>query len=148
MASIEDGALAVAQVLSHTGVKGMKWGVRKEAMSSPSSVKSTKTHTVVGKTKIKTQGGHSQPASSDAVKAALLQQTFRKSGPKALTNQELQDLANRLNLEQSVSRVAGRKPLVGQKWAEGELKRNGSQQISNLAKKAATKAAVAAAVAA
>lgn len=136
----------VESVLAHHGTKGMKWGVRKEAMRAPSSVKKVKTPTV-GKTKIKTTGGHGAPPHPDAVQAKLIQQTFRKSGANALSNQDLMVLQNRLNLEQNVSRLAKRKALPGQKWTEGEIKRSGSEQIKNLTKKLAAKAAVAAAVA-
>jgi hypothetical protein len=79
-----------------------------------------------------------------------MQQTLKKSGPNALSNAELQTMMNRLNLEQNVLRLSGSKTKAsGRKWAEDELKKNGSKKIgswmaADMAKTAAKAAAVAA----
>lgn len=73
-------------VLSHYGVKGMRWGVRR-SLSQPSS-----------------------GASDDATRASQLQRKARTGGTKALTNRDLQDLVTRLNLEQQYDRLRPRRP--------------------------------------
>lgn len=106
--SVEAGKEFVA----HYGVKGMKWGQRKSRSGTPRAAEahSVVTRAASSKTKIKTAGGHNHPATEDAIKAALAQQKLRKSGHHALSNKELQDLANRLNLEQQVSSLIGKQP--------------------------------------
>lgn len=100
-------------VLSHHGVKGMKWGQRKSRV--PPAPRATEAHSIVtrvasSKTKIKTEGGHNHPATEDAIKAALARQKLKTSGHHALTNAELQTLANRMNLERQVSTLIGKQP--------------------------------------
>lgn len=71
--------------LSHHGVKGMKWGVRKADNGSGSS---------------------SSPGSSDDAKKALA--SFNKvtaGGTKALSNEELRDLVSRMNLERQYNNM-------------------------------------------
>lgn len=107
--SVEAGEVFV----SHHGVKGMKWGVRKNR--TPPAAVAAKAESIVKnpknrKTSIKTEGGHNHPATEDAIKAALHKQKLQKSGHAALTNKELQELAQRLNLETQVSALVGKQP--------------------------------------
>jgi len=101
-------------VLEHVGVKGMRWGVRKE---EPAAVGVTATsvvpHGARRKTKIKTEGGENHPASQDAVKVAVAKAKLRKSGTSALSNQELQELQTRMNLERNVSQLVGGSTAIG-----------------------------------
>lgn len=102
--------------LAHYGVKGMRWGQRKQrAAPAPiePKVESIVKRSKLSKTKIKGEGGHNHPATEDALKAAAAQQKLKKSGPAALSNKELQDLAQRLNLEQQVTRLDAQGPAVG-----------------------------------
>lgn len=133
--------------LMHYGVKGMKWGIRKETTSTsdralkptPGGMKgrveavkqarasakaeSMKPKPVVvtpgvnskGKAAIKTEGGKNQPPHPDAIKAATTKQQLNESGIKSLSNKELQDLAQRLNLEQQVNRLAPQPQTFSQK---------------------------------
>jgi hypothetical protein len=85
--------------LEHFGVKGMRWGVRRESTTpSTKAPEKQKTPTPVvvsqqkGTSKLKTSGGTRQPASDEAVRAASLSQKLRKSGVNSLTNREMQDL--------------------------------------------------------
>lgn len=95
------------EFLEHYGVKGMRWGVR----NRPAPVAVTPSATSVvprgtkRQTKIKTQGGENHPATLDAIKAAEAKAKLRRSGTAALSNKELRELQERLNLERNVSNL-------------------------------------------
>lgn len=93
-------SITLDEVLSHHGVKGMRWG-RRKSDNSPTEVVVTRTP----KGKVKTAGGKNQPAHSDAVVARIAAQKAKKSGLDSLSNEELQRLARRLELEQKVSNI-------------------------------------------
>ena len=157
MSVVEEGKLAVEKALSHHGVKGMKWGVRKDAGGSDSKAVPVRTkvkpHAHM-KTKVKTRGGRGHEAVPEAISTRQNVQILKKSGVNALTNDQLRVMQERLNLEQNVSRLAKTKQnKVAKQWVEGELKKEGSRRIGNwvakdMAKSAAKKAAAAAALAA
>lgn len=90
--------------MEHYGVKGMKWGVRRGA---PEAVATTSTvvvpHGAKRKTKIEVAGGENHTASPDAVKVAEAKAKLKKSGAAALSNNELRDVATRMQLERQVT---------------------------------------------
>ena len=95
---MSDTAALGRQFLAHYGVKGMKWGVRKaRGAQAVSTVEKTG---ITGKTKIKAKGGGGHAAAPEAVSAALKKQKLKKSGPAALTNNELREIIMRAQLEQ------------------------------------------------
>ena len=135
-----------AEFLEHYGVKGMKWGVRRERgtpgffetkraqAEAKARVKRTpinpRTIDTIGSSKrkqttIAVKGGEDYPASPDALRVAGSQQKLKKSGVHALSNKELQEMAQRLNLETQVSVLMGKKIKKGpgQKFVEEQLKR-------------------------
>ena len=67
-------------VLEHHGVKGMHWGVRRDR-------------------------GASGPISADAARVSGLNKTVTTHGTRALSNEELQAVVTRLNLEQQHARL-------------------------------------------
>lgn len=80
------GGVSVNDFLVHFGVKGMKWGQKK----------ATK-----------------EEASKDAARAVELRTRAKRSKPKALSNAELQEAINRMQLEQNFKRLAvNEKPAV------------------------------------
>jgi hypothetical protein len=99
---------APLDILAHYGVKGMKWGVRKDSSISSTSQRSShlrrKATDVTAKQKpgqfVRTSGGKRQTASEDAVKVAATRQLAKKSTTDTLTNKQLQDAVTRMNLEQ------------------------------------------------
>ena len=116
------------QFLAHYGVKGMKWGVRKRRETK--GAETVEKIGFTGKTKVKATGGTGQAAVPDAVKAAIQKQTFKKSGAAALSNAELRELAQRLQLEQQVTQLAGS---PGQKFVSRQLGGVANQQTQRVA---------------
>jgi 2'-5' RNA ligase len=119
------------EFLEHYGVKGMRWGVRKEG--SVEVAVRTDQGVVRRKTKVATKGGWASDATDDAIKAAVAKQKLKKSGPAALTTNELGELARRLQLEQQVQVLASSK---GKKFVKRELEAEGEQFVKRRAKKA------------
>jgi hypothetical protein len=82
----------VRDVLAHHGIKGMKWGSRKSPSSSGSSSKT------------------SAPVSNDHATAEAHKSTIKTHGTKALSNDDLQQLITRMNLEQQHRNLTNQKP--------------------------------------
>lgn len=117
-------ARAGEEFLAHFGVKGMRWGVRKdqEAVSRDVLVKTGHTR-IRGRTKVKTKGGSHHEVAEDALSFHVTRQKMKRSGTDALSNDELQKLAQRMNLEQQVRTLAKNRPkTTGQKTTEALLK--------------------------
>lgn len=113
----EGGELAMAEyggvVLEHHGVKGMKWGVRKDGSTSSTTITTSRLRKpatdVVAKQKpgqfVRTAGGTRQTAAEDAIRVAASRQLAKKSTTDALSNKQLQEAVNRMNLEQQYSQL-------------------------------------------
>jgi 2'-5' RNA ligase len=78
---IERGRSAMGGVLSHHGVKGMKWGVRKDSSAGSSR-------------------------SEDARDFEKNSKKIQTHGTKALSNKELQSVLNRMNMENQYHNLA------------------------------------------
>jgi 2'-5' RNA ligase len=116
--------------LMHFGVKGMKWGVRKAppAAVSPSAT-SRVPHGTRRKTKITVEGGENHPAHPDAIVVAKAKAKLVKSGTAALSNHELQAVANRVRLEQQVRVLVAPR---GKKFVKGLLGNQGNQAANQV----------------
>jgi RimJ/RimL family protein N-acetyltransferase len=108
------------EFLAHFGVKGMKWGVRKDdALRGSTSV---------------------SEAHEDAVKAQAAKDKIKVSGVKSLSNTELQALVTRQNLEQNYVRLNPARVSAGKNFAK-TASQIGSNAVKNTAQEL-TKAAV------
>lgn len=127
----KDTDALVDEVLAHHGVKGMRWGVRRERSSAVSVTQKGK--------KLKTKGGEGRKASADAVKVAQLRQVRKKSGTAALSNEDLQAYTRRLNLEQQVRTLEVNRPGV-KNWIKRTLTNQGNQSVNQAGSEARQKA--------
>jgi hypothetical protein len=98
MNSTEAGR-ALTEILVHYGVKGMKWGVRRNTSSRVSIGRNRLTGN------IKTRGGLNRKPSEDAKRAAISKQIAKKSGYKALSNKQLEDYIRRMDLERRATKI-------------------------------------------
>lgn len=130
--------LEVDKVLEHFGIQGMRWGirrsrkeldgggsseqgpppfaVRRKALFTPRA-EVVKIKAVPGKG-IQTSGGKHHPTTDEAQIAAVLRQRAKASGVRSLSNQDIQLLVNRMNLEQSYAKMNPAKKNLGQKALE------------------------------
>lgn len=122
-------------ILLHYGVKGMKWGVHRKRSSSegidPVPVR-VRGDIVRNKVKVKTSGGELHPPSEDAVRAAVSKQKAKKSGTNALSNQELQQLVQRMNLEQQYSKLSSQNASPAAKFVRDLVLNQGKQQLQSV----------------
>lgn len=125
---------AIENILTHTGVKGMKWGVRRKATVGAQEV------IVSDKRKrLKTSGGRGHPAHPDAIGPRKIGQVGRKSGLKALSDSELKAYNNRLNLEHNTKRLMYEDSSPPRKFVLGILRQTGRQQANDAANAVASK---------
>lgn len=135
---------AVDDILTHFGAKGMKWGVRKSRPTGPQGVSVTDK-----KKRIKTKGGGGHSAHPEAVSSRTIGQIGKKSGLKSLSNKQLQEFNNRLNLEQQTKRLQYESSSPPRKFIKSFLKQTGSsssKEMSNATTALGKKAVMAALV--
>lgn len=124
---VEDAITHGNDFLEHYGVKGMKWGQRKNHRGP---VQASPTVTRRGKAKVQTSGGQAKKPTGDAIKAAKAQQILKKSGPAALTNRQLKELQTRMNLEKSVKELTSHNDPVIKKFIKKKLGMGFEQSVN------------------
>lgn len=121
-----------AEFLAHYGIKGMHWGQR-TARPAPTAIapsaKSVVPHGTKKKTKVQVAGGENHPAHEDAIKVAESRAKLAKSGTAALSNNELRDVANRIQLEQQVKTLTAP---GGKKFVSNLLRNQGTQSANRV----------------
>ena len=96
------------EVLAHYGILGMRWGVRRtDAQLARARGERKKKGKPVTDTKVAKE--RAQKYSPDAERTKESLKKAKKGGTKALSNQELKDLNERLNLEQNYNRLTTKK---------------------------------------
>lgn len=134
------------EFLAHYGVLGMKWGHRN---SDSVALGQVITDQKKPGSKVTASGGKGFTAHPDAARAAAAKQVAKKSTTDALSNQELQALVTRMNLEQQYSKLSAGQTSPGKKFvtdiltnaAKQEATKFANAKISELAGEAAKKAA-------
>lgn len=105
-------------VLEHYGIRGMKWGVRR-ARGANGLVRR----------------GPKPPPSKDYQRARSAKKKARRGGTKALSNDELQDLVRRMDLEiqyaKKVPRTANQVAVKFVTDTAGQFARQQAQQFIN-----------------
>jgi hypothetical protein len=114
--------------LEHFGVKGMKWGRR------TSNIPAGETRAAQKKPgrRVTAEGGRGVRAHEDAIRSATQRQIAKKSTVDALSTKELQELVNRMNLEQQYSKLAAGTVSPGRKFVNDLLINTAKQQATQV----------------
>lgn len=137
--SLTQSALFIEDFLSHFGVKGQKWGIRRKATVGPQEVIVRDSRLARVTKRAKTSGGEGHPTHSDAIRALKTGQVSKKSGFKALSNEELQAYTQRLNLEQNAKRLRYQDSTAAKKFVYTLLGQTGKGAAQDLGRQGATK---------
>lgn len=120
----------VDDIIKHYGVLGMKWGVRKD-QRGPKKVNPVVTKSTPGR-KVQTSGGEGHSPSADAKRAAAAKRKAAKSTTDSLTNKELKDLVERMNLEQQYNKLSQGSKSKGEQFVRSQLEQFSKQMLSQL----------------
>jgi hypothetical protein len=127
----------VESYLSHFGVKGMRWGVRRSGSSGggsrPSSGSAGMHHPSLNAPRPR--------LSSDAATAKALSGVVKTHGTQALSNKDLQTLVTRMNLEKQFTSLNPQTVSAGRKFTSDVLQSSGKQLASQFIAKNAPKGA-------
>jgi hypothetical protein len=97
---------SVADFLQHFGVKGMKWGKKKN------------------------------PASADAATSTAVRTTAKKKGVHTVSNKDLQTAIERMQLEQNFKRLKVNEKSAATRWISSTLLEVGKREVqTRVAKK-------------
>lgn len=101
--------------LQHHGIKGMKWGVRR----TPEQLQRTKSH-------IDTASGMVKEAKNINNSVSKIRSTVKRKDLSKMSDQELRDRVNRMNLEQQFSQLSSGKVSKGESYVRNTLEIAGS----------------------
>lgn len=117
------------EFLEHHGVKGMRWGRRKEDSVPAGETRVTQKKPGI---KITAEGGRGVPAHADAIKTASSKQVAKRSSTDALSTKDLQELITRMNLEQQYSKLSAGQTSAGRKFVYDLLLNTAKQQATKI----------------
>lgn len=120
----------------HFGVMGMHWGKRKADVVPDGETQVQQKKPGV---KLQTRGGKGIPASEDAKTAAVSKQKAKSSTTDSLSNQELQNLVTRMNLEQQYEKLTTAQVSPGKKFINKLLTDIVKEQGTKIVKDQTTK---------
>lgn len=130
------------RALTHYGIKGMHWGVRREDPTSGMPPEQNRVESKNGKitrvTVSRNTRENPNPA-EDAAKAAVLKKRARTQSTDSLSNKELQDLVTRMNLEQQYTRLAQGSNTSAKKMVTDILLNQGKQEFNKFVQQQLTK---------
>jgi hypothetical protein len=104
--AMAQGVDFTTEFLSHHGIKGMRWGVRRDNPSGPVGVTVTTKVNRKGQTKIRTSGGSHHAPHDDAINTVKLRTKAKASSTHSLSNEELRVAVARMQLEQQYAKLA------------------------------------------
>lgn len=129
--------------LKHYGVKGMRWGVKRSDAQLAAAKKTrrgkkeppardtvTSKRGRITKVDLSKKSSEMQPA-QDAAKAAVTRQIAKKRSTDALSNDDLQALVKRMNLEQQYSDLSAKRKSTGRKYLEKFFKGQADSAVTN-----------------
>lgn len=128
-------AQQIGNDIKHHGIKGMRWGVRRKNPSGPNPVVVNVDHN-----KLRAKGGEGYPPAPDAIKKAATTQKAKASGIKSLSNDELKQAIERMNLENNFKQASTGQKNAGKKFVANLLVNTGKNQAQLLANQAASQA--------
>lgn len=103
--------------LEHSGVKGMKWGIRRPRDSATGLVR--------------------RSSSEDKIHVDRIASKLAKNGTSALSNKDLQDFARRLQLEADFRKATSSpEAQKGRSWVNNFIRSQGGRQFDRVANKA------------
>lgn len=127
MSTVTQGSSFASDFLEHFGVKGMKWGQRRKSKDSK-----------VSNSREESKAGDSE----DFTRTAATAVKVKTSGMRSLSNKELRDLVDRINLEQNFARATTpeakkKSPLsVGAKYVSGKITKTADMTVDTILKTA------------
>lgn len=125
MSNFEDGAEFAGDFLEHWGVKGMRWGRRKDKGGSADGPPAKR-----------------DDDSEDFSRTADIAVRAKSNGIRTLSNKELRDLVDRINLEQNFAKVntpeaKKTSPMkTGINYVSGKVKKIGDMTVDSIMKTA------------
>lgn len=106
---LQQSGMSTEEFFAHYGVKGMKWGLRK-----------------------------SRVVSDDAARSKSVRTTVKKAGIASVSNKDLQEAINRMQLEQNFKRLKVNDQSAATRWISSTLLEIGKREVqSQIAKKVA-----------
>jgi hypothetical protein len=108
----EQGQSFATKTLEHYGVKGMRWGVRKDRSAQEVTV-----YTRPGK-KAVASGGKNHKPTAEAMQTVATKQKSKRSTTDSLSNKELKEAVERMRLEQQYNKLTGENLSLGQKFVK------------------------------